>query len=94
MGSVGEGLRGEQLEDEPVLVGRAGSPSQRRKEEPAGSFGPKPTEPSRRPGTNHLNPTGTCHSSAPRSVATRSIVELETGVLPIRMRGGPVRAPP
>ena len=34
-------------------------PSRRRNDAPADSSPPKPTDPSSRPGTNHLNPTGT-----------------------------------
>jgi len=52
-----------------------------------------------RPGTNHLNPTGTSTSGLPAppssDAATRSIIELETSVLPIRaVSGQSGRAPP
>ena len=62
-------------------------PSSARKLAPALSSPPKPTEPSMRPGTNHLNPTGTSHRRRPREAATRSIIELETSVLPIAASG-------
>ena len=58
-------------------------PSLRRKLAPALSSPPKATDPSMRPGTNHLKPTGTSHSRRPSDSATRSIIELETRVLPI-----------
>ena len=40
-------------------------PSRRRNDAPALSSPPKPSDPSSRPGTNHLNPTGTSTSGAP-----------------------------
>ena len=49
-------------------------PSRRRNEAPALSSPPKPSEPSTRPSTNHLNPTGTSSSLRPSSAATRSIM--------------------
>jgi len=58
-------------------------PSVRRNEAPADSSPPKPTEPSRRPGTKYLKPTGTSMSFRPRPAATRSMSEDETRVLPI-----------
>ena len=57
-------------------------PSRRRKEAPALSSPPKPTEESIRPGTNHLKPTGTSNSSRPSEATTRSIRLEETTVLP------------
>ena len=57
-------------------------PSLRRNDAPALSSPPKPKEPSTRPSTNHLKPTGTSASRRPRSFATRSIIELDTSVLP------------
>ena len=62
-------------------------PSRRRNDAPALSSPPKPTEPSSRPGTNHLKPTGTSSSRRPRSAATRSIIDEETRVLPIAASG-------
>ena len=38
--------------------------------------------------TNHLNPTGTSSTPRPRSAATRSIIELETSVLPTPAAAG------
>ncbi len=70
-------------------------PSVRRNDAPADSSPPKPNEPSMRPGTNHLNPTGTSTSGLPSSAATRSIIDDDTSVLPIRaVSGQPGRAPP
>ena len=63
-------------------------PSRRRKDAPALSSPPKPIEPSSRPGTNHLKPTGTSSRRRPRSAATRSIIDEETRVLPIAACGG------
>ena len=57
-------------------------PSWRRKDAPADSSPPNPTDPSSRPGTNHLKPTGTSSSRRPRSATTRSMSELDTSVLP------------
>ena len=58
-------------------------PSRRRNEAPAHSSPPNPIEPSIRPGTNHLKPTGTSTSRRPSSAATRSIIDDDTSVLPI-----------
>ena len=58
-------------------------PSNRRNEAPADSSPPKATEPSSRPGTNHLNPTGTSSSRRPSDSATRSMIIDETSVLPM-----------
>ena len=70
-------------------------PSWRRNDAPADSSPPNPNEPSIRPGTNHLNPTGTSTSGLPSDAATRSIIELDTSVLPIRaVSGQPGRSPP
>ena len=57
-------------------------PSRRRNEAPALSSPPNPNEPSSRPGTNHLNPTGTSARRRLRCVAMRSMIELLTSVLP------------
>ncbi len=62
-------------------------PSNCRNDAPALSSPPNPTDPSTSPGTNHLNPTGTSHSRRPSEVATRSIMVLETSVLPIAASG-------
>lgn len=58
-------------------------PSLRRNEAPADSSPPKATEPSSRPGTNHLKPTGTSSRVRPRDAATRSMIIDETSVLPM-----------
>ena len=57
-------------------------PSVRRNDAPADSSPPKPTLPSSSPGTNHLNPTGTSSSRRPSPATTRSMIELDTSVLP------------
>ncbi|CAB4906462.1 unannotated protein [freshwater metagenome] len=57
-------------------------PSRRRNEAPALSSPPNATEPSIRPGTNHLNPTGTSHSRRPSEAVTRSIIDELTTVVP------------
>ena len=57
-------------------------PSRRKKVAPALSSPPKPSEPSSRPSTNHLKPTGTSTNRRPRWAATRSIRLLLTRVLP------------
>ena len=57
-------------------------PSVRRNDAPADSSPPKATEPSSRPGTNHLKPTGTSSRRRPRPSATRSMIIDETSVLP------------
>ena len=51
-----------------------------------------PTDPSSSPATNHLKPTGTSSRRRPRSAVTRSIIALETSVLPTAASGAPVRA--
>ena len=58
-------------------------PSLVRNEAPADSSPPKPSSPEMRPGTNHLKPTGTSTSFRSSSMATLSIIELETSVLPM-----------
>ena len=58
-------------------------PSLRKNDAPALSSPPKPYDPSMSPSTNHLNPTGTSESRLPRCAATRSIMELDTSVLPM-----------
>ena len=63
-------------------------PSRRRKLAPALSSPPKPSEPSSRPGTNHLNPTGTSYRRRPSFRATRSISPLLTSVLPTAAPAG------
>ena len=57
-------------------------PSSRRKLAPALSSPPKQHEPSNKPGTNHLKPTGTSHSDGRALCTTRSIMLLLTSVLP------------
>ena len=57
-------------------------PSRQRNDAPALSSPPKPMEPSSRPSTNHLKPTGTSQSFRPVPAVTRSMMELETTVLP------------
>ena len=57
-------------------------PSRRRKVAPALSSPPKQNEPSSSPGVNHLKPTGTSVSRRPRLATTRSIMLLDTSVLP------------
>ena len=70
-------------------------PSLRRNDAPADSSPPKPNDPSISPGTNHLKPTGTSLIGRPTCAATRSIIEEDTSVLPIRAPSGqPGRAPP
>ena len=59
-------------------------PSWRRNDAPADSSPPNGPDPSSSPGTNHLKPTGTSTSRRPRSAATRSIIELDTRVLPMK----------
>src|SRR4029434_10665431 len=54
-------------------------PSWRRKLAPALSSPPKQYEPSNRPGTNHLKPTGTSESRRPSFLTTRSMRLLLTG---------------
>ena len=58
-------------------------PSRLRKEAPALSSPAKPNAPLPRPSTNHLNPTGVSTSLRFSFFATRSMIELETMVLPI-----------
>ncbi|CPU61140.1 Uncharacterised protein [Mycobacteroides abscessus] len=70
-------------------------PSLRRNDAPADSSPPNPTEPSSRPGTNHLNPTGTSTSRRPSPPATRSMSADDTSVLPMAASSRqPSRAPP
>ena len=57
-------------------------PSRRRNEEPALSSPPKPSRPSSKPSTNHLNPTGTSYSLRFSRAVTRSIMLLLTTVFP------------
>ena len=57
-------------------------PSRRRKDAPALSSPPNPSEPSNRPSANHLKPTGTSQSLRPSRAVTRSIMALLTTVLP------------
>lgn len=58
-------------------------PPRRRKEAPADSSPPKASVESRRPGTNHLKPTGTSKRLRPWAATTRSTIEEVTRVLPI-----------
>ena len=53
----------------PSLSVDHGVPSRRRNDAPALSSPPKPSEPSIRPSTNHLKPTGTSTRRRPRSFA-------------------------
>ena len=74
-------------------------PSIRRNDAPADSSPPNPNDPSISPGTNHLKPTGTSTIGLPPPLfspaATRSIIDEETSVFPIRAESGqPGRAPP
>ena len=62
-------------------------PLRRRKDAPALSSPTNPSEPSRRPSTNHLKPTGTSYSLRPRLAVTKSIMLLETTVLPTAAPG-------
>ena len=63
-------------------------PSRRRKLAPALSSPPKQQEPSKRPGANHLKPTGTSQSLRPRLPTTRSMRLLLTRVLPTAAESG------
>ena len=70
-------------------------PSRRRNDAPADSSPPKPNDPSIRPGTNHLKPTGTSTIGLSSDAATRSIIDDDTSVLPICAPAGQSgRAPP
>jgi len=62
-------------------------PSVRRNEAPALSSPPKPNEPSTRPSTEPFEAYRTSASRRPKSAATRSIIELETNVLPTAASG-------
>ena len=63
-------------------------PSRCRNDAPALSSPPNATDPSSRPGTNHLNPTGTSSSARPRPSVTRSIIDELTRVLPTAAPSG------
>ena len=74
-----------------ALTERFGAPAYRRvdspvtpekKEAPALSSPPNPSEPSSRPSTNHLKPTGTSTRGRASRAATRSIMLLLTTVFP------------
>ena len=58
-------------------------PSRFRNDAPALSSPAKPNAPEPRPSTNHLKPTGVSTSLRFSLPATRSMIELETMVLPI-----------
>ena len=73
----------------PSLSVLHGPPFRRKNDAPALSSPPKPSEPSSKPFTNHLKPTGTSTSRLPRAPATRSMMLLDTSVLPT-----PASAPP
>ncbi len=60
-------------------------PSRRRNDAPALSSPPNASDPSIRPELNHLKPTGTSMSLRPSFDATRSIMPLETTVLPMAL---------
>ncbi len=66
-------------------------PSRRRKLAPALSSPPKQSEPSSRPGANHLKPTGNSRKTRFRPATTRSIRLLLTSVLPTATRSGQSR---
>src|SRR5580704_17359947 len=66
----------------PSLSVVQGDPSRQRNEAPALSSPPKPSEPSRRPSTKYLNPTGTSTRRRSRRRVTRSIMLLLTIVFP------------
>ena len=70
----------------PSLSVDQGRPSRRRKDMPALSSPPNATEPSSRPSTNHLKPTGTSKSGRPSAAAMRSWRLEETSVLPMAAR--------
>ena len=57
-------------------------PSSLKKDAPADSSPPKPTEPSMSPGTNHLKPTGTSINLRPSFSTTLLMMLEETIVLP------------
>ena len=67
-------------------------PSRRRNDAPALSSPAKPNEPSSRPSTNHLKPTGVSTSLRPSFAATRSMIPLLTMVLPTALPAAPIRA--
>ncbi len=69
-------------------------PSRRRKDAPALSSPPKAMPPSSRPGTNHLNPTGTSTRPRPAAAATRSMMAELTIVLPTAAAAGQLPAVP
>src|SRR5207247_2520906 len=90
-------LRTRRTRGEPRAVRHhlhAAEPSRRRNDAPAPSSPPKPSEPSSRPATNHLKPTGTSTRRRLRSAATRSMIALLTSVLPTPVPAGHVRWPP
>ena len=58
-GRLSDDLRGQETQDEPVLVRGPDRAVQALEQAPALSFPPKSKEPSLRPSTNHLKPTGT-----------------------------------
>ena len=65
-------------------------PSRLRNDAPALSSPANPSEPSIRPSTNHLNPTGTSTSLRPSCAATRSMMPLLTMVLPTAAAAAPI----
>ncbi len=67
----------------PSLSVDQAPPFLHRNEAPADSSPPKPRLPSIRPSTNHLKPTGTSITCRPIPLATRSIIEEDTSVLPM-----------
>src|SRR5262245_4729925 len=73
---------GRQAHDRAVFVGGPAGPAVPQEAGPALSSPPKQHEPSNRPGTNHLKPTGTSRTRRPSVSTTRSIRALLTSVLP------------
>src|SRR5579884_4326527 len=77
-----DGLLACLLASRPSLSVVQTAPSRRRKEAPALSSPPKPSQPAASPSTKNLKPTGTSYRLRPRSAATRSIMLLLTTVFP------------
>ncbi len=84
----GDDLGGQQAQQDAVLVGRPDGAVATEEDAPADSSPPNATEPSSRPGTNHLNPTGTSNNRRPSDSATRSMIIEDTSVLPIAASRG------
>ncbi len=71
----------------PSLSVDQGVALRRRKEAPADSSPPKQMEESKRPGANHLKPTGVSRSLRFASLTTRSIMLELTTVFPMAAEG-------